>query len=287
MSEISDWLSNYFAGEQWLSFIRAATLIILGIIAARLVSVSLVRVFQRHLDAQQRMLLGKISYYLLLGLFFISAANELGFNLSVLLGAAGILTVAVGFASQTSASNLISGLFLIAERPFSIGDAIQIGATQGEVLAIGLLSIELRTFDNLFIRIPNEAVIKAEIINLSRFPIRRVDLHFSLAYKEDIAKVQQLLFDVADQNPLCLEEPKPLFIILGVDSVLKLQFSVWGKSENFLELKNSILTEIKAAFTSNRIDMSSPQLTIFRGEVEKITSKDFPINSEKNTTPGP
>ncbi len=265
MNEISQWLGDFFAGEQLLTFIRAAMLVIGGIIVARLVSVALVRLFQRHLDAQQRMLVAKTSHYLLLALFFISAINELGFNLSVLLGAAGILTVAIGFASQTSASNLISGLFLIAERPFGIGDVIQIGKTQGEVLSIGLLSIQLRTFDNLFIRIPNEAVIKAEITNMSRFPIRRVDLSFSVAYKEDIAVIQQLLLDVADRNPLCLVEPKPLFILRGFDSASQLQFSVWGKSENFLDLKNSIQIEIKAAFEANHIEMPSPQLTVYSG----------------------
>lgn len=260
-------LGDIFAGDQLLSFIRAATLVVVGIVVARLVSVVLVRIFQRHLDAQQRMLLAKSSHYLLLALFLASAFHELGFNLNVLLGAAGILTVALGFASQTSASNLISGLFLIGERPFSIGDVIKIGTTQGEVLSIGLLSIQLRTFDNLFIRIPNEAVIKSEITNLSRFPIRRVDLNFNVAYKEDIANVRRILLDVADRNPLCLEEPKPLFILRGFDSALQLQFSVWGKSENFLDLKNSIQTEIKAVFDAMHIEMPSPQLTVYSGGV--------------------
>jgi len=133
----------------------------------------------------------------------------MGFQLSVLLGAAGILSVAIGFASQTSASNLISGLFLIGEGPFAIGDFIRVGTTEGEVLSIDLLSVKLRTPDNLFVRIPNEQLIKSEVVNLTRFAIRRLNLAVGVAYKEDIPRVRHILMQVATDNPLCLNEPAP------------------------------------------------------------------------------
>src|SRR5690606_3033117 len=129
----------------------------------------------------------------------------LGFSLSVLLGAAGVLSVALGFASQTSASNLISGLFLIGEQPFQLGDTIKVGNTTGEVLSIDLLSVKLRTFDNLYVRIPNESLIKSEMTNLTRFPIRRFDLLIGVAYKENISQVRQIMQNVADNNPLCMD----------------------------------------------------------------------------------
>ena len=209
------------------------------------------------------MIVSRAVYYLLLGLFLVSALHELGFSLSILMGAAGILSVAVGFASQTSASNLISGLFLIVERPFSVGDVITLGNTTGEVLSIDLLSVKLRTFDNLYVRIPNETVIKSEVTTLTKFPIRRIDLQLGVAYKEDISKVRDLLFEIAENNPLSLEEPKPLFIFLGFgDSSINLQFSVWAKRENFLDLKNSIQTEIKTAFEQAGVEIPFPQRTL-------------------------
>jgi small-conductance mechanosensitive channel len=142
-------------------------------------------------------------------LFIASAMREMGFSLAVIMGAAGVLTVAIGFASQTTASNLISGLFLIGERSFEIGDIIKVGNTTGEVLSIDALSVKLRTFDNLFVRIPNETLIKSEVTTLSRFPIRRLDLQLGVAYKEDIEQVRKVLMAVADSNPLCLDEPSP------------------------------------------------------------------------------
>jgi small-conductance mechanosensitive channel len=174
--------------------------------------------------------------------------------------------VALGFASQTSASNLISGLFLLVEHPFGIGDIVRIGTTTGEVLAIDLLSVKLRTFDNLFVRIPNETLIKSEVTTLTRFPIRRADLPVGIAYKEDIERVQKILMAVADANPLCMEEPKPLFILLGFgESSVNLQFSVWAKRENFLELKNSIQIEIKQAFDLEGVEIPFPHRTIYAG----------------------
>ena len=79
------------------------------------------------------------------------------------------------FASQTSVSNIISGIFLISEQPFQVGDLIKVGETKGVVLSIDLLSIKLRTFDNQLVRIPNENLIKNELSNITRFPIRIVE----------------------------------------------------------------------------------------------------------------
>ena len=80
---------------------------------------------------------------------------------------------------------------------------------------MNLLSVKLRTFDNLFVRIPNETMIKSEVTNLRRFPIRRIDLQIGVAYKEDLREVREVLLEVADRNPLCLEEPAPLIIFQG------------------------------------------------------------------------
>ena len=275
MNEWWPYFVEFVTSDRVLSLIRAIFLVVLGLVVAKLTSIMLTRFTNKHLDTHQSMLIRRGSYYLLLGIFVVSAMKELGFNLSVLLGAAGILTVAIGFASQTSASNLISGLFLVVERPFTIGDVVRVGSTVGEILSIDLLSIKLRTFDNLYVRIPNESIIKSELTNLTRFPIRRIDLQLGVAYKETLSVVREILFDVADKNPLCLEEPKPLFIFKGFgESSLDIQFSIWVKRENFLELRNSISEEIKTAFDSNNIEIPFPHRTLYTGSATEA----FPIN---------
>ena len=235
MNEIWTEIINFLSGDKAWSIARAIILIIIGLVFAKLASGTLKKLLEKKTETHRMILIRRGSYYLILVLFLISALHELGFNLSVLLGAAGILTVAIGFALQTSASNVISGLFLMSERPFTEGDVIRVGTTTGEVLSVDLLSVKLRTFDNLFVRIPNESLIKSEVTTLTRFPIRRIDVLVGVAYKEDLKQVRAILDEVADKGPLCLEEPKPLYIFQGFgESSLDIQYSVWAKGRTFL-----------------------------------------------------
>lgn len=274
MQEFWTTLLDFFSSERALDIARAIILILVGLVLARLFSASLVRVFAKQADAHQKMLVRRVAFYLVAGLFVVSALVELGFNFGVLLGAAGILTVALGFASQTSASNIISGLFLLGEKAFAVGDVIRIGTTTGEVLSIDLLSVKLRTFDNLYVRVANENLIKSEITNLTRFPIRRVDLQIGVAYKEDLERVFAVLTEVADRNPLCLEEPNPQFIFQGYgESSLNFQFSVWALRENFLALKNAIHLEIKEAFDAAGIEIPFPHRALYTGSI----TEPFPV----------
>ncbi|MBB4091199.1 mechanosensitive ion channel family protein [Salinibacter ruber] len=270
---------DYLTSPQAVSALKALLKILVGLALGRLAGNGLARLFAED-DAQRAMILRRGALYGIAGLFTASALMELGFDLSVLLGAAGILTVAIGFASQTSASNVISGLFLLGERPFAVGDVIRVNGTTGEVLSVDLLSVKLRTFDNLFVRIPNETMIKSEVTNLRRFPIRRIDLQVGVAYKEDLREVREVLMEVADRNPLCLEEPTPLIIFQGYgDSSINHQFSVWAKTEHFLDLRNSIPVEIKEAFDEHDIEIPFPYRTLYTGS----ETTPFPVQQAGET----
>ena len=185
-------IDQIFAGFQLMSLVRIAVLIFIGFPVIVLLSKSVRRYTSKKLAKQQGMIFEKIILYTGVIIIAISILNELGFKISHLLGAAGIIGIAVGFASQTSVSNIISGLFLIAEKPFEVDDVITVGSTTGVILSIDTLSIKLRTFDNKYVRIPNEILIKTEFTNITRFPIRRVDLMLGVAYKEDIARVREV-----------------------------------------------------------------------------------------------
>lgn len=272
---------EYSSSPQAAAVFQAAVKVALGLFLGRLAGKGLTRLFGGE-DAQRAMILRRVSFYGIAGLFTASALVGLGFDLAVLLGAAGILTVALGFASQTSASNVISGLFLLGERPFAVGDVIRVGGTTGEVLSVDLLSVKLRTFDNLFVRIPNETMIKSEVTNLRRFPIRRIDLQVGVAYKENLRTVREVLMEVADRNPLCLEEPAPLIIFQGYgDSSINHQFSVWANTDRFLELRNSIPLEIKEAFEEHDIEIPFPHRTLYTGSA----TEPFPVQVVDEPTP--
>jgi len=286
MDEFWQSIEQYLTLDKALGFIRGTAILIVGLVLARIISRATVRLFGEHLETTQSLLLRRVLFYGVAGLFGVAALHEFGFNLSVVLGAAGVLSVAVGIASQTSASNLVSGLFLIGERAFSIGDVIQVGATTGEVLSIDLLSVKLRTFDNLYVRIPNETLIKSEVRTLTKFPIRRLDLHFGIAYKEDIDRVQDLLLELGEKNPLCLADPKPLFLVIGFgESSVDLQFSPWALRENFVELRNSLQREIKQAFDEVGIEIPYPhRMVITASESSTATPPEGAGKTEESTS---
>lgn len=151
---------------------------------------------------------------------------------------AGVLGVAVGFASQTSAANIISGLFLVGERPFEEGDVISVDGREGFVLSVDLLSVKLRTFDNTYVRVPNESVMKATIVNLTRFPIRRFELILSVRPNVDLDHVRAVMQRVADEIPIVLNEPGPnvLFVALR-DGRVDLKVVAWAAKEDFFDAK--------------------------------------------------
>ena len=108
--------------------------------------------------------------------------------------------------------NLISGLFLVLERPFKIGDLIEVDGSTGTVHSIEMLSTYIRTFDNRVIRIPNEMLAKSKLINLTHYPIRRIDLDIRVACKEEPGRVMTVLREVIIANPSCFNEPEPLIL---------------------------------------------------------------------------
>lgn len=245
---------------------RAIFILALGWIISKLVTRLIAKFVTTYFSKHHTILMIRASFWILFSLFAISALNQLGFKLSVLLGAAGIVSVALGFASQTSASNLISGLFVLSEKSFEVGDVIEIGSTTGEVLSVDLLSVKLRTFDNLFVRIPNETIIKSEVKTLTKFPIRRFDLQVGIAYRCDIEHTRRVLLRLAEANPLCLTDPAPLIILKGFNnSSIDIQFSIWASKENFLALKNSIQEEVKLAFDHEGIEIPFPHTTFYTG----------------------
>jgi len=256
-------LENLLTTEQFYGVVRAGVTVILGFAAAHLLRSVIGSVLDRRTSAQHAMLGRKVLYAVVLGLTFVSALRELGLDLGVLLGAAGVVTVAIGFAAQTSASNMISGLFLLGEAPFVVGEVIQVAGTTGEVLSIDLLSVKLRTFDNLYVRVPNETLVKAQITNLTRHPIRRYDLKVGVGYEAKMAKVREVLMDVAAKSPLALREPRPVIIFQSFgESAVNLQFSVWTARDNYIDLRNGLAEDVKEAFERERIEIPYPHRAI-------------------------
>lgn len=260
-------LGDYISIEDLRLILRVVLILIIGIpLILFLRRTTRSNVTTRY-SPHYGMVAAKAVWYVGVILLILLVLNQLNIDMTPLLGAAGVLGLAIGFASQTSVSNVISGIFLIAEKSFEVGEIITVGSTTGTVLSIDTLSVKLRTFDNRFVRIPNETMIKSELINISRFPIRRADIMVGVAYKEDIERVKGLLSDIALKNPNVLNDPAPLFIFqaFGASSI-DIQFSVWALKDNWLDVKNEMYQAIKERFDAESVEIPFPHISIYKGE---------------------
>ena len=252
--------------ERLSEIVVAIILAFIGFVIARLVSNAFIRTIGNRFNAHQRLLWRRGIFYFIFLLFIMTSLREAGFKLSVFLGAAGILTVALGFASQTSATNLISGLFLIGEGSFEVGDTIQItlirGQTiEGQVISIDLLSVKLLTLDNVYIRLPNEQLIRTPVMNLSKYPIRRIPITLAINFHEDIIKVRQVLLEVAAKYPLVMDDPKATVTVTAFrESSIELLFSVWCRQENALKVRDEMQERVRNGFVENQIEIPVPKM---------------------------
>jgi len=266
-------LSNYFNTETVDKFFRILFILVAGVGSIQVISFLVKRSLSKQLSRQRMMLITRtIVYTGYIGLVLI-VIRELNYDLTALFGAAGVVGIVIGVASQTSIGNIISGLFLVGEKSFELGDVVKIGDKTGTVYSIDLLSIKVRTFDNVLIRIPNQAVISTELVNVTKFPIRRLDFQIGVAYKEDLRKVKTVLENVARNNPLCLEEPEPVIIFQTFgDSSITITFGIWFEKGNYLAVKNSVFIEIKEAFDREGIEIPFPHVSLYAGEASKPIS---------------
>lgn len=276
-------LGSIFTPPVLLGAARVVLILIVGFFLVRLIAFLVRKLFTHNLSDQSRMILNKGVVYTGGVLVIIAVLSDLGVKLSALLGAAGVVGIAVGIASQTSLGNIISGLFLISEKTFEVGDVVTVGTKTGIVYSIDLLSIKLRTFDNLLIRIPNQTIISSELTNVTRFPIRRLDFNIGVAYKENLEVVRDTLIAIAHENPLCLEEPEPLLVFNGFgNSSIDVLLGVWFEKTNYLAVKNSVIMAIKARFDQLGIEIPFPHVTLYAGSATEA----MPVRlSEESSAP--
>ena len=261
-------LVNLVTLEVLLKVILVLFIGVVGLILLRLLSALVNRMTRKYLSQQYSMLLRKAIQYTGAVVVLFIILSVLGVKITALLGAAGIVGIAVGFAAQTSMSNLISGLFLISEKPFQIGDAIKVGENTGVILSIDLLSVKIKTFDNQYIRIPNSVLINTELTNVTRFPIRRLDIKLTVTYSTDVTQLRRVLLEVAASNPHCLDEPEPLIVFTEFgESGIHFLFGVWFHKPDQLEMRNSLMQQIKERFEAEGIQFAYPARRLYATEL--------------------
>lgn len=242
--------------EIFLKLGKVAIVLFLGFLISRIFNFWLNMIYRNSTDRQRVFILQKLSKYSLAIVTGLMILKVFGVDIQVILVAGGVLSIALGFAAQTSVSNLISGLFLIFEKPFIVGDSIEVDKNIGEVLSIDLLSMRIKTVNNLLVRVPNEVVMKSTVINYSHFPIRRYELVFSVSYKEDLEKIRRIFMDIVENNPYCLDAPDPVFTVDKMaDYFIDIKVGVWGERKNLQQLQTSFCQDLRSAFIRHNVEL--------------------------------
>lgn len=264
----------YSIYAQYSTVIKAILILVTGLVASKLISSVSGNIATAKLGSHIGGITRNVVFYVLILATIISVLAEFDINLTGVLAAAGIMGIVIGFAAQTSVSNIISGFFLIADKPFEIGEAIEIDGQAGYVLDIGLLSTRIRTFDNRYMRIPNSTVANTRIINISRYEIRRLDIPVGIAYKENIQKAVEKIDTVLKSNENILMEPEPMIIITKfAESSIDIEARVWIQRSKLFDVRSELIMGIKAAFDEAGIEIPFPHRTVYFGDDKKVEIK--------------
>lgn len=213
-----------------------------------------------------RQAIGTIARYIVIVIGLLIALQTVGIDLTTLNVLAGAVGIGLGFGLQNVANNFISGLIILFERPVKVGDRIVVDNVVGQVVDIGMRSTTVITGDNISVIVPNSKFISENVTNWSFSDgIVRFGIPVGVAYGTDARRVEQIMLDVARDNPDVMEDPDPKvrFIEFGTNS-LRFELSVWADTENVV--KPQLISDLNMAiydqFAVNNIEIPYPQLDI-------------------------
>jgi small-conductance mechanosensitive channel len=216
-------------------------------------------------------LLKRFSGAVIYAMAIVLALDTLGVNVMPFIAGAGIAGVAIGFAAKDTLSNVIAGILLIVDRPFEVGDRIEVwntpsgSATWGDVIEIGLRATKIRTTDNIIIIIPNNEIMLRDIVNYTIITSRiRVRINIGIAYDADMKKAKEVILEVARTADWISTDPPPEVVVRNFgESSVDLQLRVWIEDARKRMKTISFITDgVKEAFDRKKIEIPYPKRDI-------------------------
>lgn len=286
-------LAQFGAAPKLLGSVAKAGFMALGFFAAWLL---LRRILQETMnrykaDLSIRQLVNNLLSVLLSTFAAVTILAQFGFDVLSIIAGLGIVGIAVGFAAQSTLSNFIAGITLLIERPFRIGDWVNINGQDGKVVKIALRTTWLRTRDNIFAMIPNDSVASSDIINYSAEGITRLSFMVGIAYKESVAHAREVILPVLLAHTEVLSgetlAPRVKLESLSASSV-DLKIQIWITPDN-LDVQPRIIAElreqVKNALDAAGIEIPFPHLQLFIDGAQGLQPLLKPTQSSREQEP--
>ena len=182
----------------------------------------------------------------------------------------------IGFASQNTVSNLIAGIFLMIDRSVKIGDSIKVDDTSGVIEDISIITTAVRTFDGLYVRIPNEKVFNNSITNYVVYIARRFDYTFRIRHCDDAERALEIIGELVEEHPFALKAPAPLIYIDEIgESAVVIIAKIWGPVSEWFSVKKELIWKIKKGLENEGIEIAmSRHLVRLENEATDNAGKD-------------
>jgi len=225
-----------------------------------------------HVDDVILRLLEKFSGAIIFTTAGILALDVLGLNIMPFIAGAGVVGIAIGFAAKDTLSNWIAGILLIVDRPFEVGDRIEVwsapanSATWGDVLDIGLRATKIQTTDNIVIVIPNNELMKRDIINYTSITKHiRVRIPIGIAYDADVNKAKEAIIKIGLELDWVMQEPPPKVVVKSFgDSAVNLEARIWiSDPRRRIDTISHITDRVKEVFQAEGIEIPYPKRDIY------------------------
>jgi small conductance mechanosensitive channel len=261
---LDQWIAWFLAGVPKL--LTALVIFFLSLYFARILSNVLRRVLQRRrAPAGVIQLLGQLTLWTVIVAGTITALQQF-FAVTAFLTGLGILGFTVGFALQDIMKNFASGVILLLQQPFHVGDTIGVKGFDGTVIAIDLRATEMRAADGRVVILPNADVLSNPIVNHSRAHERRVDFSLSLSHNCEPDVVRKIVLEAIEEVKGFVREPEPVIVFNNLtDSALELNGSFWINvtKNDPLRAKDAVLVKLKSAFSEQGIEIPHPIQTVY------------------------
>ena len=170
--------------------------------------------------------------WVMLGIGLVQALTIAGVNTPALLGSVGVAGLSIGFAARDALSNIVSGVLIYLDRPFVIGDQVEVEGEYGRVDRITLRSTRVVTPDGRMLAVPNTTIINTTVASYTNFPHLRLDIGVTVAVTEDLVRVRRLLLGVVDGDDAFMREPAPRVVVRALnDYNVAVELQVWLDEE--------------------------------------------------------